>query len=82
MRAACSCRSGWPAELAEAAVGVHMERPEDYGACMNVNDSDHKPVFAVLQVTLPVYDQVGEGGRGKEGRAGENRGEGSCGGAA
>lgn len=32
---------------------------EDYGAVMDVWDSDHRPVHALLHVELPCYDQVG-----------------------
>ena len=29
-----------------------------YGSLMDATESDHKPVFAVLRVNMPVTDQV------------------------
>jgi hypothetical protein len=39
------------AALAEQSAG-------SYGSCMEVNDSDHKPVYCLLDVALPAFEQV------------------------
>lgn len=44
---------------------VTMTSPSDYGACMDICESDHKPVFANLSVRLPGYTQVRVQGQGK-----------------
>ena len=31
---------------------------ESYTSLMDINDSDHKPVVAVLRVDVPAWDQV------------------------
>lgn len=38
-------------------VQVHLSKPEDYNSLMEVNDSDHKPVYAMLKLRLPWYQQ-------------------------
>ena len=35
-----------------------QDRPPSYGSVMEVSDSDHKPVYLALSVTLPSYDQA------------------------
>lgn len=34
-----------------------VAQPLDYNCCLELNDSDHKPVYAILQVLLPGYKQ-------------------------
>jgi hypothetical protein len=36
---------------------VSLAHPDGYGAVLEVNDSDHKPVYAQLGLTLPWYQQ-------------------------
>lgn len=36
---------------------VSLSQAKDYNSLMEVNDSDHKPVFAMLTVQLPWYQQ-------------------------
>ncbi len=50
-----TCRA---ADVAAEEVCVRIGQPEDYNAVLEVNDSDHKPVYALLQVELPGYQQV------------------------
>ncbi|KAG2498827.1 hypothetical protein HYH03_003020 [Edaphochlamys debaryana] len=45
-------------DVAEEEVKVSVGAPEDYNCCLEVNDSDHKPVYALLQVELPAYAQA------------------------
>ncbi|GLC43102.1 hypothetical protein PLESTM_001431000 [Pleodorina starrii] len=44
-------------DVAAEEVSVIMGRPADYNCVLEVTDSDHKPVFALLQVQLPGYEQ-------------------------
>ncbi|GIL70795.1 hypothetical protein Vretimale_3892 [Volvox reticuliferus] len=44
-------------DVAAEEVIVTMARAPDYNCVLEVNDSDHKPVFALLQVQLPGYAQ-------------------------
>ncbi|GFR43882.1 hypothetical protein Agub_g5011, partial [Astrephomene gubernaculifera] len=44
-------------DVAEEEVQVSLARPEHYNCVLEVQDSDHKPVYALLQVQLPAYKQ-------------------------
>ncbi|KXZ53097.1 hypothetical protein GPECTOR_8g88 [Gonium pectorale] len=44
-------------DVAEEEVQLAVASPHDYNCVMEVNDSDHKPVYAMLQVQLPAYKQ-------------------------
>lgn len=54
----CGLPTATLADVAEEEVLVSMARPTDYNCVLEVVDSDHKPVYALLQVQLPGYDQV------------------------
>jgi hypothetical protein len=42
---------------AEMALVRLKPGPDSYGCVLSVNDSDHKPVYACLQVSLPSHVQ-------------------------
>ncbi|EFJ50943.1 hypothetical protein VOLCADRAFT_88385, partial [Volvox carteri f. nagariensis] len=44
-------------DVAEEEVVVGIDSSADYNCVLDVTDSDHKPVFALLQVQLPGYEQ-------------------------
>ncbi|GIL46869.1 hypothetical protein Vafri_3741 [Volvox africanus] len=44
-------------DVAAEEVTASIGRASDYNCVLDVNDSDHKPVFALLQVQLPGYAQ-------------------------
>ncbi|KAG2453429.1 hypothetical protein HYH02_001652 [Chlamydomonas schloesseri] len=44
-------------DMAGEEVQVGVAQPKDYNCCLELNDSDHKPVYAILQVLLPGYKQ-------------------------
>ncbi|PNH12727.1 Type II inositol 1,4,5-trisphosphate 5-phosphatase FRA3 [Tetrabaena socialis] len=44
-------------DVAAEEVSVSVSAAEDYTCVLEVNDSDHKPVYALLQVQLPAYKQ-------------------------
>eukprot|EP00198_Chlamydomonas_reinhardtii_P003714 XP_001693050.1 inositol polyphosphate phosphatase [Chlamydomonas reinhardtii] len=44
-------------DMAGEEVQVGVAQPLDYNCCLELNDSDHKPVYAILQVLLPGYKQ-------------------------
>lgn len=50
----CLCHT----DIAQEAVVVSVPSPQCYNAVMEVTDSDHKPVYAQLDVTVPSYTQV------------------------
>lgn len=58
--------SSLPPPAADAVVAVpedsgasgSSDHPPAYGSVMEVSDSDHKPVYLALSVTLPSYDQA------------------------
>jgi hypothetical protein len=61
--AAKRARSGVPTPSAHPApsfqqVSLAGQQAASYGACLTVNDSDHKPVYCLLDVTLPAFNQV------------------------
>ena len=39
-------------------VALAGQQTSSYGSCLTVNDSDHKPVFCMLDVVLPAFEQV------------------------
>ncbi|GLI58620.1 hypothetical protein VaNZ11_000355 [Volvox africanus] len=44
-------------DVAAEEVTASIDRASDYNCVLDINDSDHKPVFALLQVQLPGYAQ-------------------------
>ncbi|GFH30035.1 inositol polyphosphate phosphatase, partial [Haematococcus lacustris] len=46
-----------PKDMAAAALMRLRPGPDSYGCCLDVCDSDHKPVYASLELLLPVPNQ-------------------------
>lgn len=56
-----ACGSAMPcmdADIPEEAVVASVPSPQCYNAVMEMVDSDHKPVYAQLDVLVPSYMQV------------------------